>query len=674
MIYESLVFAVYIFHFFAFLNQAYFPDFATMSTTKQWVKAIIIAAGIPDGVSSAMVESDVGIAEQLLQSIDLKDPAGADVFGLISGNITAHRKRRGFVSSLPLPRFATDLDDALRWVKCLSQSRLRPLRSAVTLAGMALVEQVLKSIQASKQTSDRDTKHLIVICGKLCAVLALVRCRDTCSVIRQIVAEYVFRWAMVNPEVFTSSIFGKSGTLQNALTNLLVDDETEVRYAAIAGLREVITKHMHYKFKLNLEFNQVVVQSFLSRCEDVRDYPADFESEVHEHALLIEALLTNNTGLIDVFEKAGLSLFDSVYQVLWDQQVPVAIRSTIARIVSTNVLGTDILNPQFVHHSRGVEMLIAFAKQYDPWNSVDNQVPVFESFVSQFDPATLSSYLAACTSVVSVIEILQVVQLIEAIAIVADRNSYVLKIDCMQSLIEKLPSESLHAINALRLLAISVDSDSLPRDELLLGFLRKAVASTVYTHMYLGYRAWAALAERRPKISQELVAWGSQLDAHLTFGTLTSIHALESAVHRPLPDLAAMNKLVDFIDQGHIPSMTLLVSAIDIVFIQILKPGLDLRTLELVNGLKHKLVRLLERLSAETKKDKTAEAQLIRSFSKYRLNLLYLDDPQPPRGKDKSTVELVPSVRWYGMSANDYVVSSLIEKERIDETFVQAME
>jgi hypothetical protein len=120
--------------------------------------------------------------------------------------------------------------------------------------------------------------------------------------------------------------------------------------------------------------------------------------------------------------------------------------------------------------------------------------------------------------------------------------------------------------------------------------------------------------------------------------------------------------------------MTLLVSAIDIVFIQILKPGPDLRTLELVNGLKHKLVRLLERLSAETKKDKTAEAQLIRSFSKYRLNLLNSDDPQPPRGKDKSTVELVPSVRWYGMSPNDYVVSSLIEKERIDETFVQAME
>lgn len=645
-----------------------------MSTTKQWVKAIIIAAGISEGVGNDIAESDVDNSVQLVQSIDLKDPDGADVFGLISGNITAHRKRRGFVSSLPLLRFATDLDEALRWVKCLSHSRLRPLRSAVTLAGMALVEQVLKSIQASKQTSDGDTKHQLVICGKLCAALALVRCRDTCSVIRQIVAEYVCRWAVVNPEVLTSSVFGKSGTLQIALSNLLIDDEAEVRREAIAGLTGVITKHMHYKFKLNLEFNQVVVQSFLSRCEDVREDPSDFDSEVNGHALLIEALLTNNPGLIDVFEKAGLTLFDSVHQVLWDQQVPVTIRSAIARIVSTNVLGTDILHPQFLHNSRGVEMLIAFAKQYDPWNSVDNQVPVFESFASQFDPATLSSYLAACTSVMSGIEILQVVQLVEAIAIVADRNSYVLKIDDMQSLMEKLPSDNLHAINALRLLATAVDSDSLPRDDLLLGFLGKAVASPVYTHMYLGYRAWAALAERRPKISQDLVAWGSQLDAHLTFETLTSIHALESAVHRPLADLAAMNQLVDFIDQGHIPSMSLLACAIEIVFIQILKPGLDVRTQELVNELKHKLVRLLERISAETAKDKSADAQMIRSFSTYRLSLLNSDDSQPAKGKDKSTVELVPSVLWYGMSANDYVVSSLIEKERIDETFVQAME
>ena len=655
-------------------------------TATTWVSGILKAAGVPAETCSKLLQLTPEQAYTSLQAVNLQQGPGGDTYGLLSGSVTSVKKRRPFLNGLPLVRVGSDLEEVLKWCKSLSQSRLRPLRSAVTIASLALVEQLL-SLNKHANSVTPESKQAFIFCGKVCAHIALVRARDTCAVIRQMVGESICRWALVNPEILNSSVFSRNGDLLACLSNLIIDDETEIRAAVIKGLCAAVTKHVSFKFKFDQEFVEVILTGLNVRCEEIHEGIANASSieylvsEVTAHAELVAILVSNQPSLIDSFEQANKNSFDLLYQLTWDKLIPLDARRVIAGVVSSNVLGSDILKPEFSNHSRGLEMVFAFIDQYSPWEDQRdvNHQSVFESFFAGCDPHTLTAYLETA------IKQLRddgtgdkLPQLIEMLAEIVSRNSYTnLKFDGgIHKLLTHL--NNAHILNAL---VIFVESDGIdlrsawPSDETIVTAITSVVDPRTphsYRHVYLAYRLWSLLGNHSSYLSEQLVLWGRSLDQHLTVSTLPNIHAIESAVQRPLADLAAMEQLVDFITKGEIPSVSLLACAIDLVVIQGLKPVTDPRDSELVGSLNAKLATALERLAKEAAKDQGEDAQLIEWFCRYRLKVL--TDPADTVKKERGHVVFEANEPWQSMTPNNYLISQIIDKEKLDRNLVQFME
>jgi hypothetical protein len=640
-----------------------------MSNIKQWVRTVISNAGIPVDIASQLVESEPENALKSLHSLRESTINRNDDFGLLSSGGVAMRKRKGIQSVLPTLRYSTDLAQVFIWIKVLSQSRIRCLRSSVTLSSMYLVEQVLMLITTLNGASG-DIKPLINFCSKIASTVVLVRCRDTCPIVRGIVAEYICRWASIHPDVFHSSVFGKSFAIQSCMSNLLIDDSAEVRRILIENIVKVVNKHMLNRFKWSQDFIEIVLQSFVSRCEDVHD-DTSLEIEVHEHADLIEVLIRNGPHLIDQTQQGKEYLWDHLYQLLWDGSIPLPVRKTISAIVSKHVLAEDILNSQTAEWDKGIRMIQAFTEQYNPYpdkQDVDNFF-VFDSFFSSLDQVTLSGYLGCAMFELAKEAGSLKSTIIESIASIIERNSFTALVPSCEPLFANLLD--LNILNALILMIDSVADSCIPADDTLLFYFENALNEIrSYSHFYLLFKLWSKLGFIRHSLDDSLQTYGNNICSRLTTETLMQIHALESAVRRPIADLGTMDKLVDFISAGELPTIELITCAIDLVLIQTLKEVHNERDRALVDELKRKLSCVVRSLLNEGERDCSVEGLRLATFCKYRTKLLC----EMPSKKDRGFYVAEKSTSQKLLRPNGFILTSFFEKQPMDHNLVSLIE
>jgi hypothetical protein len=599
-----------------------------VSKALTYIRNIFETSGIPVAALEGLSDLESVDLMALTQNMTLAEPVGDDMHGILTCTTQALKRRKGFLNALPRLVDYSELDELVKHLKSLASSRYRPLRSASTLASLSLLDQLLRS----RDPGPVDPKKVLSVCVKLSVGIVIPRSRDTFTVIRHMVAEWMGRLGCSRSEFLTSSVFGRTGAIMTCISDLLIDDEPEVRSTMIASLSDILEKRVSVSF--SDELYRLILRSFLVRCEDVRDGESK-ESELEAHSNLISLIPSK---YIDPFDD-----YDYMLQTMWDSLLPVSVRSNLARLVSRNVFGRDIYDSTFCNFSRGTEMILAFVDQYKP-PGADNHVPVFKAFFHRMDQTSIQGFLiAACEANQG--------PLVESIASTALEQRYMgLKIP------PTVPSD-IHASNGLFMLGkVGADFSYIRTD------LRKRLvissSEPSYMHKYLTYSLWRLVGMEDPEFHDLLRTHSQTLQSE---HNIPSLHALESVIDESVVDIDDAEKLLDFVAHGEVDSVASLICALDLVLMVALRD-----TTERHSNLKNKLGDIMRKILKETQADSGSDAQSICFYCKYRLPTL--EDGGSTKGPAKSNRIAFDckSGPLEHMSSNSFVIASLLDSTGTD--------
>ena len=628
-----------------------------MSPVEDIISSLLSAGGVPDSiVGRILIESpDNGLRE--IAALDVNEPCENDVYGLISSNVQSTTKRRRLTSSFPPLELDMLSDSFFAWLKTLSECRCRPVRSAASLASFFVVEQVIKKFKVVTGPAE-------IFCGKVCREILIPRCRDTCDVIRQMGAEYIGRWYRLRPV---------KEALSEAISDLMFDDESSVRVEMIKALKT------QDQFKVDPDLGRVLIKAFLVRCEEVHEdhQPSARRKEIVLHAELLKQVFfrAQSNLLIDSLDQE----VEFLYQVLWDRQVPLEARTSIAEIVSKHVMGEDILCSRntSIEEDKVYDIIEAFINEYNPWSGNDlrrfHHVGVWEAFISSYHfnyrkdetPHNLQSFmrLAVCRINIDLIEVIsRQVELhrLTSFTFLGAENIF----RDQRLLFDIRLIDSVH-----RLAKSTTPSCFLNiSPELIANSLSALVTSSKcsYSLKYLAYRLWDTLAASNHALALATIICDEK--------NLENVHAFEAAVPRLVVDLPHVRDLLHFINSGlnEMISLPTLVCALDIALMRFLT-------------LQHKQqVPACSVLQLKAELESTFQSVILRggdsrfkllsSFCKYRLKAL--ENPNITlENKHKRLVEIRDTRHlWDGVPASTYIISSLIEQESIDASILAYME
>ena len=652
-----------------------FDSYMTDATIKSWVSEVLLAAGLSRPLTYSVWEAGPDKCQAVLMTMSAKGEAGADSRGLLSTAASSQRKRATFVNSIPALGPACDLDTVFKWVKAISQSRFRPLRAAMVLCSMHAVERLLVSVAAMADRGSSANKSVYVFCGKVSQQIAMTRCRDTAPVIRQIVGEYFVRWVTVSREVLSSSVFSKKQELADSLFKLLCDEDGDVRSTVIAGLSSLYSETSFSPIKVSnvqLPMNLLLIKAHeLSELLEVGNPPylELLRGEIAALASLMATMVKSHQSVLD-----GLAHTDLVYQLVWDRYLPIEARIVVASIVSQNVLGSDILDSRFTDFSKGIEILMAFLAQYNPYNSGNAcHGPMFESFFSGMQRGVQQGFLTASLSSLldekNLVRANCLMEIVETLVLVSTKAGSSLRLE-LDILADKIKDESdpVALLNAVLVYSQSAhfEGGDLLRMVSALEAVLSRSASTPYRTLHIAYQVWDRLARESFAVRDALDLWFNALSTHLTVSTLTSIHASEAALQRPLANLQSMARLIDFVLAGEIQSVQLVVCSLDLVFMQTLKPHAPSDAVEF-QSLKEKLISALQFLHQEASRDFTTgsqQANVLKFFCQYRL--AEFDDCNPRKEKGSIAVESsIANTRT--RTLNEFILGELIDTGKLSE-------
>ena len=608
-----------------------------------WLRAVIEVAGLSRDQAASLVAQGQTGREQLTNSLNYNEPCGDDSYGLMSTTSVSTRRRRAFLVSLPKVTDLSQLDNIFTWLKVLTVSRYRPIRSAGTSSALYLVEDLLKRSVQGKFDSI-ESKEVLTFCGKISSNVALHRCRDTSPAVRHAVADGIGRWILVKPEVLSSSVFSRGNAFVSCVCDLLIDDESDVRLEMISALNDVLKLSGEVTSAFQPHQVRLIVRAFLVRCSDYRDGEAD-SNELLAHAHLVQ-------HFADGKQLDSIDEFDLIFQILWDDILPESIRSVIAAIASRHVFGKDIFNAAFSDFSRGVDMILAFVDQYKPTEYHEcNHIPAFKAFSYILDQTALQGFIAALCDKLDQ-SIANSSQFIEAIASVAC-DKYFSGLVVEPSLVRRA-SQDVGILNSLVLLTKANCSLSNIRDELL-QFVPSFPKAPSYMHKYLGYKLWSLLASQDTEFWDLLRLHAESMKTGVPGADLTTLHALESIHEQPILTNEDAEKLLAMVSRGEVESVSHLICALDLAFIHVLKGSPSANS-----TLKMELVETLTKIRAETQVDEGSDAQTIASFCAYRLGSL--GEPLKVTKKGTVDIESMCNVRE-GLSAASTIIGTMIDSE-----------
>ena len=580
-----------------------------------WVSEVLNSSNIPSSISNRMLEVGPEKALLELQKMNMQAPLGIDVFGLLSTSISCARKRRNFLSSLPVVNNTFDLNLLWSWIKVLSVSRYRLLRSAIVLGSLNCVDQLLG--QAPRQ-NDISSKTVYSFCGHVARQVVLVRSKDTFPVIRQLVAEFLIRRCLASDVAFfTSSVFGKTGEIVSIVYNLLCDEDMAVCRVVLDGL--VALPSALLPIVLSSEHHLLVNNLLLIKCTE-----------------LFELLENGNPPYLDLLRGEIVSLCkiivspnEQIFQLLFDKFLPLEARISLAKLVAQFVLSSDITQAEFTNYPIGIAMITEFVQQYKLADSEDGMT-VFESFFACMHKDQLAGYGAVSSGVV-----------LHALSTVADDVC----IDDFPSLFRQLGDDT-HTISAI--LTFLKISPTLVDMDVCIDFLCEyLLRCKLYAGVYLGYQVWDRLARLNFRVKERLNGWGAQIRSDWTTN-LVQIHAMESVIECPLME---NNDLIDHVLAGRVEQVHEMICALDLAFIQTLKSSCsDLYKTNLHNALTF--------LYNETCND--PDAKLLMFFCQYRL------EETTQNKKDKASI-LVPGC---AKTLNQYILRNIFDKHNLPENIL----
>jgi hypothetical protein len=132
-----------------------------------------------------------------------------------------------------------------------------------------------------------------------------------------------------------------------------------------------------------------------------------------------------------------------------------------------------------------------------------------------------------------------------------------------------------------------------------------------------------------------------------------------------------MDKLLDCIDSGEMPSMSSLCCAIDLIILQVIKePPVSDRT----DSLKLRVQSLLESLHEQAVQSdpRDKSAKVIKFFCEYRMPLLGLHAIPEKLKKEKGNVALSSKLtKVNGMTLNEYIIAELFDNESVDTKLIE---
>jgi hypothetical protein len=670
------------------------------------VQQILKASGLPDEVIRTISNGTPETVQNGLESTDLEKSVRGDHFGLLSSSSTSLKKRRAFYSCLPFSDDYIDLHQMLPWLERLTTVHYRPLRIAATLAVLHFVERILRSDSPNLNDPSETTKLGFAFCGSVASRMLYPRTRDTCPVIRHGVCDAILKWCDINPEVLTSSVFNnRSGNMIETLGHFIQDEDSDVRELVVSGLSSLVqneTIASRTVQRITNEICQLLLNSILSKAEELNEltetgnppYIALLHAELNSSIQLVRKIVSRTPSILDVFESAGKNNFDLLFQLSFDPNLPTHIRTSIAQIVSSHILGADIKSRSFRDTRRAIEMLIAFIYQYTPFVGIETEVDyrsVFDAFCSATDSSGLADYInESVEQLVSGEHALKkvrlLVQLVETCAEIVKKNNYKncpINIVGMFGVLNQFEESSrsiVYFLNAIVLISQTVDVQKL----MSAGEIVEAVQEIVplvdpsnnrpYQQVYLGYSIWSQLATINDDAAIRMKDWASRVDQHLTVETLKNVHALESSTMRDLADLGAMEKLLDYVETGDVPSIAIMCCAIDLVVIQILKKNSAIDEMFRLDRLRKRVQSILQSLSNDAAQSDARDqsARVIQFFCQYRLVLLGEVRVAPKLAREKGNICINSKiVKTIGLRLNEYIIADLLENETVDMKFVE---
>jgi len=626
-----------------------------MSNLQSWVHQILRASSVATEAVHRIIADDGAALDAICQAPQATEILSTDVNGMLQMSAASSKRRTMVANSLPRLTDANQFEPALVWIKKLTLTRYRPLRTVSTLAALHLVELLLKRI-ALEDVSSAESKQILTFCGKISTHVCLVRCRDTFPVIRQIVAEYIGRWCLVKPEVFTSSVFGRNGALCHCVGDLLIDDEPDVRQEMIDRMTDIVAI-----VSLPADLIKLVLKAFLVRAGDFRDSTVR-DSELVAHAELISKLVVKDSGKpLDTFTE-----LEQVHQTLWDRMLPVQVRSVFARIVAKYVFSQDIYEREFMEWETGIDMILAFCDQYRPETQSDSidDFPAFQAFIEGRDQSAVQGYLSCIPQKLAS---QSMGKFAEALAEHATESGFY-GLSLSEELVKAalVNTGILNAVLKLVKLGTVLSNNTVKQlKEIPAGICSNTDSN--YIAKYLAFRLWGFLASQELEVQTALEKFASELESQiLTPGVLQTLHALESAVKRPSLESCVLDRLFDFVLHGDISSVSDIVCALDLVFVQIAKTwGEPSSSLD-------RLRDTLLKIRKETQNDTGSDANSLDLYCRYRLGSLDGELAQKPK-KLTLDIEMAQNVPE-GISASTFILANLIEAGKLAENITSLIE
>ena len=669
------------------------------------VQYLLKASGLSDDDIRTLSNSTADSVFAALAGAQDDKTVRGDHYGLLSSTASALKKRRAFYSCLPVSNENEEIHAILPSLEKFTCSPFRPLRIASTLAILHYIERILRSESPIQNDPSDNTKQGFAFCAAIASRIFYPRSRDTCPVIRHGVCEFIIKWCEINSEVLTSSVFNnRSGNIIDTLLHFVQDDDSDVRELAVSGLSKILQDESlpsRTVQKIANEASQVLLNSIISKAQELNEltetgnppYIALLHAELNSLVQLVRKIVSRNPAILDHFESAGKNHFDLLFQLTFDPNLPSHIRAGIAQIVSSHVLGADIMSRSFRDTKRAIEMLIAFIYQYTPFVGIEQEVDyraVFESFVSHVDSLGVSDYISESVEQLAsgqhpLKKVRLLVQLVETCADLVKKNNYrnaSINMESMFSILNQFEESNrsvVYYLNAICLILETIDCKKLMSGNVIVEAIDRIQPivdpsnNRSYQQVYLGYRIWSLLAEVNDDAAIQLKDWAIRVDQHLTVETLKNVHALESSTLRDLADLSAMEKLLDFVETGDIPSIAIMCCALDLVILQIVKKQSTEHIFRL-DTLRNRVKGILQSFSDEALRSDARDqsAQVIQFFCQYRLLLLGERTVPQKFTREKGNIcvnsNLINSI---GLRLNEYIIAELLENETVDPKVVE---
>jgi hypothetical protein len=627
-----------------------------MTDSELWISRVLASSGLDTKTISILIDAG---PQHVQASVDMVvEQSDSSALSWVLPTAASSKRRQTFVNSLPRISKGEQLMELLPWINVMTSSRFRTLRVLSTIATMQTVEVILRNMVLDGGDS-KDRKQLLIFCGRIFSQICIPRSRDTFPVIRQIVGEYICRWAYVRSEVLTSSVFSPHREIIDCLKDLLIDDESDVRCEVMKGLCTLLSDIHETKSQLTENFVRLVLKAFLVRCADSRTERTR-ESELLVHAELIKMLVIGSSGrLLDTLEE-----FEEVYQTLWDRMLPIQVRSVIAKMVALYVFSTNIYRTEFIEFGRGADMMLAFVDQFKPDSSAGqdcDHFPVFRAFLEGLDQPSLQGFLIALSDRT---ELKYSNKLVEAIASYAVENTFFGL--TIETALAQAATRDPHILNAIVLL-YGMGSITSEKCREVMRLIPEAVATrndSCYTTKYLAFKLWSLLAARDQDQAIALERFSVTLESMiLSESGRMALHALQSAVERPLSDASICDRLFDLVLHGNLASVADLICSLDILFIQATKGD---------TMVSQRLADVLSRVKTETESDKRRDALIVDFFCRYRIASL---EGKIVSKQRKGHVDVAVSSSFVdGMSACSHIMIQLLQHGDVEDSFIRIIE